>query len=1121
MPTPKEAFDNPGSCWAFLTASTDDEFEGQYFDRKEAGQSGRSTPMSSSEFRSVREIVIETVSAFANENRAGGLLVIGISKHGEVKGVGHLTEEQINALSNLNDVLKNHAASCHGYDHVDDAGKTSKVLLVYVPYTSNGICETVGNLPRAWRRSGSQNLPLNDQARDQMKRDKRIVDFERSYCCPFLAADLDTQVVAEFRKSFLADSTQTFSDEELLLRAGAIVRDGKDLTFTNAGWLFFAARPQRELAWAYTRLLRFEVESKTSQNRGLPSFDRSFDGPIPQQIRLLRVFFRESGFFKIYQRRKQEGGFIDDPEFPPIAIDEAIVNAVAHRDYGIQLPLECVYYRDSFLVENPGRVIQRDQDLPPEFSLADTVLTSMPRNPKIVEWLKVIHDEQGAAFVRAISEGTKRMQGEMISAGLPSPRYHSNHARTVITLFNNAAEREARAKAALSSSSVSTFSNLYRIHSVDRSGKNADGPSSIAVKDLNSLLADALRAKGWYIDSVRFGRVVAHRQGLSLPAPAPVGRFLQFFPAYSFHFLQCWGVLYLSVDYVLQVKNVRNVNQLLADLAPADLASKSAVAKVSSWQRGRILEAGVETTRVRLFDFEGDEVVASDKVIPDLPLGILRDEMRKAHVDFDLAKEVKRHSLGLDPSASRTRAEKISNTVRMLAEEAFPLRVGDATINMDVNPEPLVEPGTEGRLFANLIAEPSVEFNKGKETPDIRDGITKFGAYEDSRKNVEIVPICTEPMRANMARLIERLKVGKYRYHGAERTFSTKLSYNSIVTVQSPEDTLAECQRLLGEHPEWIGAASLDRLFLVFTPEHDHSLDDETAPYFRVKRYLLEQGIPCQMVDMPTLLDPDWKDLNLALNIVAKCGVTPWVLPNKIPDADFFVGLSYTQSRKAGSQRLIGYATVFNQFGRWEFYSGNTEAFSYEERSKYFGLLVESTLKRLSLQDNPTIYFHYSAKFSKEDRTAILRAARSVRPRGTYSFVSINSHHNIRLFDNRPDTDGSLRRGSYIAMSPYRIMISTTGYNPFRKSLGTPLPLEVTTWIEAPEGAARNAPDLRALAVQILSLTKLNWASTDALCAEPITTKFAGDIAYLTDAFLRQAVSFHLHPALENTPWFI
>jgi hypothetical protein len=39
--------------------------------------------------------------------------------------------------------------------------------------------------------------------------------------------------------------------------------------------------------------------------------------------------------------------------------------------------------------------------------------------------------------------------------------------------------------------------------------------------------------------------------------------------------------------------------------------------------------------------------------------------------------------------------------------------------------------------------------------------------------------------------------------------------------------------------------------------------------------------------------------------------------------------------------------------------------------------------------------------------------------------------------------------------------------------------------------------------------------------AEPITIKYAGDIAYLTAAFLRQREPFQLHQVLERTPWFL
>ena len=379
----------------------------------------------------------------------------------------------------------------------------------------------------------------------------------------------------------------------------------------------------------------------------------------------------------------------------------------------------------------------------------------------------------------------------------------------------------------------------------------------------------------------------------------------------------------------------------------------------------------------------------------------------------------------------------------------------------------------------------------------------------------------TAALREEMAALIQRLRAGKFKYRGGEQTFSTKFRYSSIVTVQSPERALEECRRLLDERPECIGDATLPRLFLVHTPEVGYALDDETSPYYRTKRLLLENGIPCQMVDTPTLHNSDYKDLNLALNITSKCGVTPWVLPGAIPDADFFVGLSYTKSRRGDQERYLGYANVFNQYGRWMFYSGSGTAFKYEERTAEFGALAKRILERLELSETPSVYFHYSSKFSRDDRNAILKAAQLVRPLGSYHFIWINTHHNIRLYDSRPGTDGSLARGSYVRTSDSQLFLSTTGYNPFRKSLGMAHMLEINANVYRSTRVPNAVSDTKGLAMQVLSLTKLNWASTDSLCGEPITTKYASDIAYLTAAFLRQDTEFRLHPVLEQTPWFI
>lgn len=1118
MPKPIEIFDAPAAHWPLLTSPTDDEFEHQHLDRKETGRDSTGGT-SKAQLDRLRDDITECISAFANSNREGGLLVIGISSTGEVRGINHLTDEQRNSITNINTLLANQSAKSKFVDCTDSAGNPNRVCLIHAPYTEHAFCQTLHSPPKAWTRHGTQNLPLNDQQREQIKHEKRIVDFESQYCCPFEPGDLDAGVVSEFRKA-VASVGSDLSDEQLLYQAGALKKEGKDYAFTKAGLLFFAANPQRVLEWAKVRVLRYEASLEQEAELGLVSLDRPFTGSLSQQIRQIRPYIQSSGFFKTYQIRLAEGGFREEPEIPLIAVDEAIVNAVAHRDYEVQLPIECRKFTNAFTVTNPGRILQRDHDVPKQFSLDDVSLDHIPRNPKLLEWLKLLRDEHGAAFVRALSEGTKKMKLEMEKLGLPAPRYRVTTSQTRVTLYSNAAEREALLRSP--STGGSEFTNLFPIRFASDQGK-------VDLLDLRSrrgellkALENTLESRDWFIDKSNRGRVVAHKRKIELPAPKAVTRYIRMYPSYSFQIREYWGVFYLCIDYTLSVKNVRNVVELLGDLPEVDLVGLSATAYWRKWLHGKITAVSPEWTTVFLYEFQSQELIPSNKVIPNLRKRLVDKLIGGAGTPFDLPKAIKEASLALEPGASRVRAARSEAIAVDVAENVFPIGINGISARLQPTPISVVrDMNVRGALFAATLPEPSVEFNRHHETPDIRDGITKFGSYDQSVKTVELVPMCTIGVRHQMAQLIERLKVGKYKYRGTEKTFSTRLTYASIVTSNTPAELVAELRRLLSEHPEWKGDTSLSRIFLVQCPEADYALDDENSPYYVMKRFLFENGIPCQMIDSPTLMNPDYKDLNLALNVIAKCGVTPWVLPGAIPDADFFIGLSYTQHGERAVERLMGYANVFNQYGRWMFYSGNTETFPYEERVERFEALVEQTLNRLTLPDAPSIYFHYSARFSREDISAILRAARRVRPRGTYSFVWINTTHQVRFYDRRPEGDGSMSRGTYVVSSPHQIYLSTTGNNPYRRSLGTPQVLELNVKTERPDGSRVSSPDLKALAVQILSLTKLNWASTDALCGEPITTKYAGDIAYLTDAFLRQAGSFTLHPALERTPWFL
>ena len=1109
-PSPQAVYDDPARYWAFLTQPSDDHFEGQYFDRKEASQ-----------LKQIRGGITATISAFANSNVEGGLLVIGIASNGDVKGINHLTEKEKNSLMNIGTLLHNQAAETKFHGCQDGAGQGNAICLIFAPYADRGICETPGSVPKAWERRGPQNVPVTQAMRDRLRDRKNLSDFENTFCCPYDRADLSNDIVTEFRKVFSPDAARDFSDERLLYEAGALIRRDGEYWFTHAGLLFFGSNPQRVLPASYIRLLRFGVVSEDFAKRGLPTFDQKFTGPVTKQIREARTFFRESAFFKRYQKRRATGGFIEEPELPPTVIDEAIVNAVAHRDYRTAIPIECEAYTDAFVVKNPGRMTQRDADLPPNFSLAEVVLDSMPRNPKLLEWLKLMRDPGGVAYVQAISEGTKQMVTEMEYLGLPAPSYRLALNETLIKIESRAEEREAALLAA-NEDEATEFGNLFLLRL-----RRQDNPVGYEVfgsryGEIVKMLRDALKGNGWHIDRDGFSRILAHRRGIELDTPVEVRSILRFYPAYGFQIRQYHQHFYLCVDYRCLALNVRKLAVVKQHFARRDLEGHRCIADKGGWREGRLSEFGDEFAKVRFFDTDTDESVSVGNVIPVCSIAMLESMLKQEGSSFDLTAALRRHSLVTRPDAARERAEKTLTMVNHLAETVFPLRCSDLKVDIVSDPTRLSERQRPSKreLIVRRLPEPTVEFRQHQLSPDVRAGITKYGAYHGEPQQIELVPVCMSSMRKGMEQLIARLIGGRYKYLGSERTFATKFSYSTIIAVDHVEDIRGEVERLLAQRPEDQTNARTRSLFLVHTPEEGYSRDDHTAPYYVNKRLLLENGEPCQMVDTPTLRNPDWKDLNLALNICAKCGVRPWVLPDRIPEADFFVGLSYTQS--GDGRRIMGFASVFNSYGRWEFYRGNTSYFDFEDRNIRLAGLVEETLMRLEsrLSSTPRVVLQYSAKLSRFDRRAILEAARKIRPEGIYTFVWINSHHNVRFYDRRPETDGSLRRGSYVEAGANKLYLSTTGYNPFRRLMGTPKPLEISAWVERPDGGDHR-PDLRVLALQVLHLTKLNWASTDAFCGEPITLKYAGDIAYLTAAFLRQSEPFKLHPSLETTPWFI
>ncbi len=272
----------------------------------------------------------------------------------------------------------------------------------------------------------------------------QAVDFEKSYCCPYNPNELDMGVFEVFKEAFLQRRGAQYghSPEDILYHERALLKDESNgnYVFTNAGYLFFTLNPRKRFERAFVRVLHYDIFHEDFGDHVGATFDKEFEGPLSSIIHNLQSFLKNPTFFQI----------LDESGYPLAAVNEALVNAIIHREYTVPTPIICTVYRDKLVIKNPGNILQH---VPEEFSLENTFLNSLLRNPRIAEWMRLMKDERGVHLVRLLGEGTRRMRQEMESLGLPAPHYETDRDTTV-TFYNRFEERLDRHASDVSAAST-------------------------------------------------------------------------------------------------------------------------------------------------------------------------------------------------------------------------------------------------------------------------------------------------------------------------------------------------------------------------------------------------------------------------------------------------------------------------------------------------------------------------------------------------------------------------------------------------------------------------------------------------------------------------------------------
>lgn len=364
------------------------------------------------------ERLAETLIAFANAD--GGTVLLGVGPDGSVKG--ELLSEEIESALRLALVACRPPVRTEWEQMETPQGV---VVAIRVPRSTELHSLADG---RVLLRAGSENRPLGGEAIRQLAATKSSGDFETESVAGATRADLDDDLITEYlaKREERQRRPAIAAREQMLRDIGALDLSGRP---TVSGLLLFGRQPQTNLPQSGLLFVRF-TGNEPRGPEGLPGYGRreEIGGSLPRLIeRAWQVVWSEMRVEAVVRGLVRE----EKTEYPPFAVREALVNAVAHRDYRLGgRRIEVRMFDDRLEVISPG-------GLPGYMTLENLVDEHYARNPRLVDGLF----QWG--FIESLGLGVDRMIEDMLRAGHPPPIFKATPYSFSVTLKNTRERRAA------------------------------------------------------------------------------------------------------------------------------------------------------------------------------------------------------------------------------------------------------------------------------------------------------------------------------------------------------------------------------------------------------------------------------------------------------------------------------------------------------------------------------------------------------------------------------------------------------------------------------------------------------------------------------------------------------
>ncbi|MBI1184229.1 Piwi domain protein [bacterium] len=390
--------------------------------------------------------------------------------------------------------------------------------------------------------------------------------------------------------------------------------------------------------------------------------------------------------------------------------------------------------------------------------------------------------------------------------------------------------------------------------------------------------------------------------------------------------------------------------------------------------------------------------------------------------------------------------------------------------------------------------------------PDI--GLSNYGPYDSAvftHNSPNVLCICHGGSRGDFTRFLQDLVNGQPNSVRYKKGFQKKYELNKVnmSVIDINDYSLPEYQKVIRVYLE----DKMPDLAIIEIPDRFQQLPDIENPYFTLKAKLLSLEVPAQFIKTSKVRKYNEFILNtLALQLYAKLGGTPWVLPApKSVDREIVVGIGHSwvrsnQYSNAQSHRIVGITTFMSGDGQY-LLADKVKEVPFDNYFQELLVSLEASIMKLSEEqawengNTVRLIFHIFKPIKNVEFDVVVELVKKLPQfRIKFAFVTISDKHPHLLFD--PTQDGIKKHysdeiiGRFIPKRGENVFINTrtcliqmlgaTELKTSKHSMSNPMQVKILTPSENHKNPELNELlfyDLEYISRQVFSFTYLSWRS--------------------------------------------